>query len=96
MVPALRGAEATIRRDRPVLLIELEARLQPVTPVLELLDGWGYRPYVLVGPRWRPLPGFDLEGHQRAAIGRVSQSFARRVVWPRPRYVNLVLFRPGS
>jgi FkbM family methyltransferase len=93
-IPALRGAERTIQRDMPVLLVELEARIQPTAPVLELLAGWGYRPSVLVRGSWRPLAGFDLEEHQRAAIGRVSQSFVRRVLWPRPRYVNLVLFRP--
>jgi FkbM family methyltransferase len=93
-MPALRGAERTIRRDRPVLLVELEARIQPIVPVLELLADWHYQPSVFVGGVWRPLAGFDLEAHQRSSIGRVSQSFVRRVVWPRPRYVNLVLCRP--
>ncbi|MFI7578143.1 FkbM family methyltransferase [Micromonospora sp. NPDC049497] len=93
-LPALRGAEETVRRDRPVLLIEVEERIQPVTPLLDLLAGWGYRGSVLPGRTWVPLEDFDLGGHQRAAIARVGQSFARRVVWPRPRYVNSVLFRP--
>ena len=66
----------------------------PMTPVLELLADWHYQPSVFVGGVWRPLAGFDLEAHQRSSIGRVSQSFVRRVVWPRPRYVNLVLCRP--
>ncbi len=95
-VPALRGAEQTVRRDRPVLLVELEARIQPIAPVVDLLDGWGYEPYVLPGRTWRPLAGFDLASHQDTAIARVSQSFVRRVVWPHPRYVNLVLFRRRS
>lgn len=92
-LPALRGAEQTIRRDGPALLIELEARHQPIAPVLDLLAGWGYEPSVLIDGAWRPLAGFDLEAHQRAAIARVSQTFVRRVVWPRPRYVNMVLLR---
>ncbi|MFI1195765.1 FkbM family methyltransferase [Micromonospora sp. NPDC020750] len=92
-LPALRGAERTIRRDGPLLLIELEERIQPIDPVLALLDGWGYRPHVMPDDRWVPLAGFDLVAHQRAAVGRVAQSFARRVVDPRPRYVNMVLFR---
>ena len=91
---ALRGAEATVRRDRPYILVELEERLQPVAPVVELLGSWGYTGYVRPGHRWVPLAGFDLVGHQRGAIRRVSQSFVRRLVWPRPRYVNMVLFRP--
>lgn len=95
-VPALRGAERTIRRDRPLLIVELEERIQPVEPVLDLLGGWGYRPFVMPAGRWQPLDGFDLIGHQRGAVERVSQSFARRLVWPRPRYVNMVLFRPEA
>ncbi|MEU6022570.1 FkbM family methyltransferase [Micromonospora sp. NPDC048871] len=93
-LPALRGAAETVKRDRPVLLIEVEERIQPVEPLLELLTGWGYRGYVLPGREWVPLADFDLGGHQREAIVRVGQSFARRVLWPRPRYVNSVLFRP--
>lgn len=93
-LPALRGAAETIQRDRPVLLIEVEERIQPVEPLLQLLAGWGYRGHVLPGRSWVPLADFDLSAHQRAAIARVGQSFARRVVWPRPRYVNSVLFRP--
>ncbi|GIJ21959.1 FkbM family methyltransferase [Micromonospora lutea] len=93
-LPALRGAERTVRRDRPVLLIEVEERIQPVEPLLDLLTGWGYRGYVLPDRTWVPLADFDLGRHQREAIARVGQGFARRVVWPRPRYVNSVLFRP--
>lgn len=92
-LPALHGAERTIRRDGPLLLVELEERIQPIAPVLDLLAGWGYRPYVMPADRWVPLAEFDLVAHQRAALGRVAQSFARRVVHPRPRYVNMVLFR---
>jgi FkbM family methyltransferase len=93
-LPALRGAEQTARRDAPLLLVEVEERIQPVGPILSLLRGWGYRPYVMPRDRWLPLKDFDLVSHQRAAVGRVRHSFARRVVAPWPRYVNLVLFRP--
>lgn len=90
---ALRGAERTIRRYRPPILIELEERLQPVARTVELLASWGYAGEVLPGTRWLPLAGFDLVAHQREALRRVHQSFVRRLVWPRPRYVNMVLFR---
>ena len=93
-LPALRGAERTIRRDAPLLLVEVEERMQPIEPILALLGGWGYRPFVIPGKRWLPLDDFDLVAHQKAALGRVRHSFARRVVAPWPRYVNLVLFRP--
>jgi FkbM family methyltransferase len=95
-LPALRGAEQTVRRDRPLLLVEVEERIQPIGPVVALLAGWGYRPYVMPRRHWRPLDGFDLAAHQRAAVGRVAHSFARRLVAPWPRYVNLVLFRPQA
>ncbi|MEV1289412.1 FkbM family methyltransferase [Micromonospora sp. NPDC049679] len=92
-LPALRGAAATIRRDAPLLLVEVEERIQPIEPIVELLGGWGYQGFVMPEERWVPLAGFDLVAHQRSAIARVHQSFARRVLVPRPRYVNSVLFR---
>jgi FkbM family methyltransferase len=94
-LPALRGGAETIRRDSPTLLVEVEERIQPVEPIVELLRGWGYRGYVLPDRQWIPLADFDLVGHQRATIARVRQSFVRRVLVPRPRYVNSVLFRKG-
>jgi FkbM family methyltransferase len=92
---ALRGGEQTIRRDRPTLLVELEPRIQPIAPVLDLLAAWGYAASVLVGDGWRDLAGFDLAGHQRDAEVVLRRGLARRVVRPRPRYVNLVRFRPA-
>lgn len=92
-LPALRGAAETIRRDTPVLLVEVEERIQPVKPIVDLLGEWGYRGFVLPEQRWTPLAEFDLGAHQRAGIARVRQSFVRKVVSARPRYVNSVLFR---
>ena len=90
---ALRGAAETIHRDGPVLLIEVEDRIQPVAPIIDLLAEWGYRGYVLPEREWLPLADFDIRSKQRDAIARVTQSLARRVVLPRPRYVNSVLFK---
>ncbi|MFC0504003.1 FkbM family methyltransferase [Micromonospora costi] len=92
-LPMLRGAAGTIRRDGPVLLVEVEERIQPIEPIIDLLTGWGYRGYVLPEREWLPLADFDIGTHQREAIARVRQSLVRRVVLPRPRYVNSVLFR---
>lgn len=91
---ALRGAERVIRRDRPVLMLELECRHQPVEPVVELLTGWGYAGAVLPSTEWVPLDGFDLVAHQRATEHVVRRSFLRRLLPGGPRYVNSVLFRP--
>jgi FkbM family methyltransferase len=94
-MPVLRGGATTIQRDGPTLLVELEERIQPIQPVLDLLGQWGYVGSVLPNGDWVPLAHFDLGAHQRATIARVDHSFLRHVVWPRPRYVNSVLFRPA-
>jgi FkbM family methyltransferase len=93
---ALRGAAATVARHRPLIILELEERMQDVGKVVDLLASWGYTAYVHPHRRWIPLADFDLVSHQRACIRRVDQSFIRRVLWPRPRYVNMVLFRPTA
>ncbi len=93
---ALRGAQGVIRRDLPVLLLELEARHQPIEPVLSLLEGWGYGASVLVDGRWRPLEGFDLASHQHSHAAQLARSFPSRVLFPGTRYVNSVLFRHPS
>ncbi len=90
---ALRGAEQTIRRDSPLLLVELEARHQRIQDVAGLLDGWGYRGEVMPDDSWVPLDTFDLAAHQRANAHVAERGMLGRLVRPRDRYVNLVLFR---
>lgn len=92
---ALLGGERTIRRDRPVLLLELEERLQPTKPLIDLLASWGYTGYVLPKEGWVELAHFDLVGQQQISLRRVDQSFVRHLLWPYPRYVNSVLFHPS-
>ncbi|MFJ2769756.1 FkbM family methyltransferase [Streptomyces sp. NPDC087300] len=95
-LPVLRGARELIDRDRPAIFIELESRIQPIQPIVELLTGHhGYRGWVLPHDTWLPLAAFDLEAHQRDTSYVVSQGLLRRVLTPRrPRYVNSVLFLP--
>ncbi|MEU6989346.1 FkbM family methyltransferase [Streptomyces sp. NPDC046465] len=91
----LHGARELIARDRPALFIELESRIQPIAPIVELLTGHGYRGWVLPRDTWLPLASFDLEAHQADTSYVVSQGLLRRVLTPRrPRYVNSVLFLP--
>lgn len=107
-LPALRGAHGVLTRQRPALLIELEARIQPVAPVVDLLTGLGYRGWVLPGRSWTALADFDLTAHQERTEHLVHRTMLRRALSPgggrpgdrgaprRERYVNSVLFLPAD
>ncbi|WP_327356221.1 FkbM family methyltransferase [Streptomyces sp. NBC_01304] len=93
----LRGAESLLDRDRPALIVELEARIQPMGPVVSLLASHGYRGWVLPERSWVPLDDFDLAGHQARREYVVRRGLLRRVLPFRgPRYVNSVLFLPDG
>ncbi|MFD3310301.1 FkbM family methyltransferase [Streptomyces sp. NPDC058656] len=96
----LRGATTLLTRDRPALFIELEARIQPIRPVVSFLTERGYKGWVLPDDTWLPLSSFDLESHQAHASHVVSQGLLRRVLAFRSpgyvRYVNSVLFLPAG
>jgi FkbM family methyltransferase len=84
----LEGARALLRRDRPVLLIELEERhtqnaLRNAVAALEPLD---YRGYFLDGDRLRPVAAFDAAVDQDQA--RVSEHGKQG------RYLNNFVFIP--
>ena len=90
---ALRGAERTIRRDSPLLLLELETRHQRIEDVAGTLAGWGYRGYVMPERSWLPLEDFDLAAHQHANAHVAERGMLGRLSRPTERYINLVLFR---
>ncbi|NGO72808.1 FkbM family methyltransferase [Streptomyces boncukensis] len=93
----LHGAEATVKREQPALFVELELRIQPLEPVLALLDSLGYAGWVLPARDWVPLADFDLAGHQRRTAHVAEHGLVRRSLGPRRRrYVNSVLFLPGD
>jgi FkbM family methyltransferase len=78
----LRGAARTLARDRPVLLLECEARLRAtggLGEVSALLGDLGYDAWLFQGRRIRPLREFDP---------------ARQAAPRTPGYVNNFLFRP--
>jgi hypothetical protein len=69
----LRGAEATLRRSMPALLVEIEQRHLPegaVDETFAYLAAIGYEGYALFPTALRPLAAFDLERHQLAYLGR--------------------------
>jgi FkbM family methyltransferase len=90
---ALRGAEQTIRRDSPVLVIELETRHQRIGDVVGALARWGYEGEVMAGRSWVPLTGFDLAGHQDANAHVAARGMLGRLARPGERYINLVRFQ---
>jgi FkbM family methyltransferase len=90
---ALRGAEQTIRRDSPVLVLELETRHQRIEDVTGTLARWGYQGTVLAGQTWVPLPAFDLAAHQAANSRVATRGMLGRLVRPGERYINLVRFQ---
>jgi FkbM family methyltransferase len=92
----LRGAAETVARDRPVILLELETRMQEIGPVCRLMAEWGYAGWVLPDRDWRPLGDFDLAGHQERTAHVVDRGLLRRTLRPKPRYVNSVLFMPDG
>jgi FkbM family methyltransferase len=94
----LRGATALLSRDRPALFVELESRIQPITPVVTYLRLLGYDGWVLPADTWVRLNSFPLEDHQARAAHVASHGLLRRVLplGDRPRYVNSVLFLPDG
>ncbi|MGE5133993.1 MAG: FkbM family methyltransferase [Gemmatimonadota bacterium] len=89
---ALRGAEQTIKRDSPLLLLELESRHQRIEDVIAMLREWGYQGHVRPGRSWLPLTSFDLAAHQQSALHVAERGLLGRLARPGARYVNLVLF----
>jgi FkbM family methyltransferase len=92
----LRGAADVIKRDRPRLLLEVEARMQPIEPLIDLLTGWSYSGWVLDGRHWQALADVDLAGRQAAAASTASRGLLRTLAWPYPRLINSVLFVPDE
>jgi FkbM family methyltransferase len=85
----LRGAERTLRAERPHLLIEINNDLgdRPVEDVFEFILSFGYRGEFLEEGRYRrPLSAFDVQKHQVAAAGNVLSK----------AYVNNFIFLPGD
>ena len=86
----LRGAQALIQRDKPLLVIECESRHLSadarVMDLLQLVQGWGYSAS-FVWPRRGELPAsaFDPAVHQ-------SQQGER--FWDSHDYCNNFIFRP--
>lgn len=91
----LRGAEKTIKENKPFLLMEIEQRHIGEKPIYEIfrevLD-FGYRGFFFVGKRKLPIREFVYEVHQKPFIENISLSQIRAAL---PiDYANNFVFEP--
>jgi FkbM family methyltransferase len=89
-----RGGEATLRRLRPLLLVEIEQRHSgaDVDGTLAYLQGLGYSGYYIHRDGLRPAAEFDVERDQLAVLEREP---ALGWVMP-PDYIHDFLFVPAG
>jgi FkbM family methyltransferase len=87
-VAVLRGADATIRRERPRIVIEIEQRHldHPIFEIFRQIEAYGYRGYALRVGIAEPLQQFDVERDQ---IDWIEQL-------PSRDYVNNFVFVPDE
>lgn len=66
----LEGAQETLRRERPTLLVEIDQRFHPrgIQEVFAYITSIGYTGRFLWQGRWRPLAAFDTSRHQTSQI----------------------------
>ncbi len=85
-VKVLRGAEATIARWRPSLLIEIEQRhlLISMEEVFKYIESLGFRGLFLSSGQLHLLSSFRYEAHQKPFLDDCTD----------PRYVNNFVFLP--
>jgi FkbM family methyltransferase len=86
----LRGAEETLRRSRPVILVEIEQRHQdgPIQATFDYLGGVGYSGYSLHEDGLRPLEEFSVARDQLAYLDEGFQEA------PAEGYVHDFVFVP--
>lgn len=89
----LRGAEKTIARCRPTLLVEIEERHlagSSVERVFSQIRSYGYSGRFLQNGTWRPLTDFAVGHHQRARLaGDASAPYINNFVFgPEPRALH--------
>jgi FkbM family methyltransferase len=89
----LAGAEATVRENRPVLLVECEDAHRPgaTAELFAWTRARGYRGVFFEKGRERPIEDFSLARHQRPHGFSPGEKFARQEL----DYVNNFLFVPG-
>ena len=89
----LKGARETIRREHPLILIEIEQRHleAPMAELFEAIVKEGYRGGFLLRRKWRPIEEFSYEKHQRPFENELRSERYRKV---KGAYVNNFIFEP--
>lgn len=79
----LKGAEETVRRDRPVMIIEIEEKhmKRPLDEAISEIENYGYLAFALVDDVLTPFERIDLDRHHRRPKHHVD-------------YVNNFIFLP--
>ena len=82
----IKGAEATIRREKPVMIVEIEQRHLnfPMAVVFDEIIKFGYKAFFLYGNHLHPLSDFSYEKHQQQFV---DDPFSRD-------YINNFIFIP--
>jgi hypothetical protein len=89
----LRGGEALLERDHPVLVVELDSRNSPVGPPFGLLGEKGYEAFVLLDRRWNEVGADELVERQRAALARGRRDgYIASALRRQDDFVNNVIF----
>jgi FkbM family methyltransferase len=88
----LAGAEETIRREKPVMVIEIEQRHLdfPFTDVIGRVLGLGYTAFFLKDTELRPFAEFDYDAHQKYFTSGKATRFD---TLPKD-YINNFIFKP--
>ena len=83
----LRGGEQTIRRDHPILLIEIEARhhTKPIAEIFAMIQCMGYSGYFLCDRMWTPVAAFDERARTRPHLTdpHSRDYVANYLFWPK-------------
>ncbi len=90
----LRGAEATLRRGQPTILIEIEQRHQQEQDIRETIDyilAFGYAGYAVYPDGLRPVEQFDLQRDQLAHVGDHFEPYGM----PHGYVHDFLFVRPG-
>ncbi|MGA2159300.1 MAG: FkbM family methyltransferase [Dehalococcoidia bacterium] len=86
-IEVLKGAQRTISREKPVMIIEIEQRHLsfPMDNVFELLRSYGYNAFFRSGRKLRPYADFSYEMDQLPYFNELES----------PMYVRNFIFIPG-